>query len=173
MFLMTAKVSRRRMLAALGGLIVLIAGMLLLFRSPDAAETIARGQNAPAVKTAEQRLAFLRELGYSPGEEKSMQVRIPKEGGEVFRRYNELQKSQGFDLTRFAGKNVMRCEFELRDFPGASAPVHATLLLYRGRLIGGDVTDSSPGGRVTALIPPQSGAEPTGSGEASTAPSAK
>ena len=157
MFLMTAKVSKRRILAALGGLIVLIAGMLLLFRSPDAAETLARGQKLPAVKTAEQRLAFLKELGYTPGDEKTMQVRIPKEGGEVFRRYNELQKSQGFDLTEFAGKNVMRYEFELQNFPGATAPVHATMLLYRGKLVGGDITDSSPGGKIQGLLPAQSG----------------
>ena len=156
MFLMTAKVSRRRLLAAACGLIVLIAGMLLLLRHPDAAETLAPGELRPEVKTAAQRKEYLEKLGWEVGEEKTMQVRIPREGGEVFDRYNELQKSQGFDLTKFAGKNVLRYEFDVRNFPGADAPVHATLLCYRGRLIGGDLTDTSAGGKIQGLIPAQS-----------------
>ena len=153
MFLMTAKVHKRRLLAALGGLIVLIAGMLLFLRTPDAAETLASGRTRPEVKTAEQRKAYLESLGYEVGDESAMQVRIPREGGEVFRRYNELQKSQGFDLEKFAGKNVMRYEFEVKNFPGATAPVDATLLCCRGKLIGGDLTDTAPGGRVRGLVP--------------------
>ena len=153
MFLMTAKVSRRRLIAAACGLLVLIAGMMLLLRTPEASETLASGAIRPAVKTPQLRKDYLEKLGWQVGEEQSMQVRIPKDGGEVFTRYNELQKSQGFDLTKFAGKTVQRCIFDVQNFPGASAPVRATLLLYRGRLIGGDLTDTSPGGKIQGLVP--------------------
>jgi len=82
-----------------------------------------------------------------------MQVRIPRESNDVFDRYNELQKSQGYDLSKYAGKTVMRYVYQINNFPNATEPVYATLLVYRDQLIGGDITDSGPGGKVQGFAP--------------------
>ena len=72
---------------------------------------------------------------------------------EVFERYNKLQKSQGCDLSTYAGKNVMRYVYKVENFPNATEPVYATVLVYKSQIIGGDITDTAAGGKVQALKP--------------------
>ena len=147
MFLMTARLSRRRILAAAGGVLALVCAALYLLRAPA---------DSPSVRliTDAERVQYLAGLGWSvsPDPVESGQVRIPVQPGEVFLRYNELQKSQGFDLSRYAGKQVLRCVYRAQPADGGTAPVHLTLLLRDGRLIGGDVTDTAPGGKMQPLL---------------------
>ena len=60
-----------------------------------------------------------------------------------------------FDLSQFAGKKVMRYVYKINNFPGSTEPVYATLLIYKNQVIGGDVTDSAPGGQIRALKMPE------------------
>ena len=49
----------------------------------------------------------------------------------------------------------MRYVYEIRNFPGATEPVYATLLVYKNQVIGGDVTDTSAHGKVRGFqMPP-------------------
>ena len=144
MMVMTAKVDMKKIAIILGAIAAAIIGILLLFGGSDAAPTAA------PVSSNEGRVKFLTDFGWevaaSPVE--SSQVKIPKETSEVFERYNNLQKSQGYDLSRYAGKNVMRFVYKITNYPGATEPVYATLLVYKDQIIGGDITDTTPGGRV-------------------------
>ena len=150
MLIMTTKVDKRKLLIALAAVLAAIAGLLLLGR--DDAQPTA---NLTAADTNDQRVKFLTNLGWevtaSPAE--ATEVRIPREADEVFSRYNELQKNQGYDLTKYAGKKVMRYVYQINNFPDAKEPVYATLLVYKDRIIGGDITDTTPGGRVQGLVP--------------------
>ena len=150
MLIMTTKVDKRKLLIALAAVLAAIAGLLLLGR--DDAQPTA---NLTAADTNDDRVKFLTDLGWevtaSPAE--TTEVRIPREADEVFSRYNELQKNQGYDLTKYAGKKVMRYVYQINNFPDAKEPVYATLLVYKDRIIGGDITDTTPGGRVQGLVP--------------------
>ena len=73
-------------------------------------------------------------------------MKIPQEQSEVYKRYNALQKSQGYDLSQYAGKTVMRYVYKINNFPGATEPVYATLLIYKNQVIGGDITDTGAKG---------------------------
>ena len=86
----------------------------------------------------------------------SSQVRIPEKTTEVYDRYNALQKSQGYDLTAYAGKTVMRYVYQINNYPGAAEPVYATLLVYKNQVIGGDVTDTAAKGQIRGFQMPQS-----------------
>jgi hypothetical protein len=96
---------------------------------------------------------FLTDLGWdvttSPRE--SAQVKIPAETSEMFDRYNTLQKSQGYDLSAYAGKKVMRYVYQINNYPDAAGPVYATILMHKNQVIGGDITDTSPGGHIRGL----------------------
>ena len=98
-------------------------------------------------------MKFLQDFGWdianSPTE--SSQVRIPEQASEVFDRYNQLQKSQGYDLTKLAGKNAMRYVYKVTNYPGATDPVYATLLVHKNQVIGGDITNTSAKGAVQGL----------------------
>ena len=151
MFVMTTKVNMKKLLIALAVVAAVILAIILLFsRSSNAVQT-----GAATVSDNDARVTFLKDLGWqvttSPKE--TCQVRIPEEQTPVYERYNELQKSQGYDLTQFAGKTVMRYVYEINNFPNATEPVYATLLVYKNQIIGGDVTDTAARGVVQGLRP--------------------
>lgn len=152
MMVMTAKVNFRKILLGLAAVAALVLALILLLGGGKAEET-----SAPALRSNDGRVKFLEDLGWqvttTPTE--SSQVRIPEAGSQVFTRYNQLQLSQGYDLSQFAGKKVMRYVYKINNFPGATEPVYATLLIYKNQVIGGDVTDSAPGGRIRALKMPE------------------
>ena len=108
----------------------------------------------------------------TPAPKESTQVRIPTESGEMFRRYNALQKGQGYDLTKFSGRKVMRYVYEITNFPGATEPVYATVLVYKNKVIGGDVTDTSAKGKIRGFQMPPAAAAPTTPATTPTAPTA-
>lgn len=158
MMVMTAKVDIKKVLLILAGAAAVILALILMMGGDDTASAAA-----PAVSGNDGRVKFLTDLGWdvvtSPAE--SGQVKIPDQSGEVFDRYNALQKSQGYDLSPFAGKKVMRYVYQIRNYPGASAPVYATLLIHRDTVIGGDVTDTSPGGQIRGFKMPAASAAPS------------
>ena len=158
MMFMTAKVDVKKILILLGVVAGLIAGALWLFGGQEDVSTAA-----PSVATNDGRVEFLKGFGWevaaSPVE--SSQVKIPKASSEVFDRYNNLQKSQGYDLSQFAGKNVMRFVYKITNYPGATEPVYATLLVYKNQVIGGDVTDTAANGQIRGFQMPTGAAQTT------------
>ena len=159
MMVMTAKVDIKKILSIVGIVAaVLIALIWLLGGSNDTTATVA-----PSVSTNDGRVTFLKDLGWevSASPVESSQVRIPEENSEVFERYNTLQKSQGYNLGDYAGKNVMRYVYQVNNFPGATEPVYATLLIYKNQIIGGDVTDTSAKGQIRPFQMPQGSNTPT------------
>lgn len=154
MFVLTAKLSKSKLIAA--G-VILIAAVLLIVLLVTADNTPA-AEVKPAGATNEDRAAFLATFGWSVNAEptEAQKVRIPDtEENEVFARYNDLQKSQGYDLTEYAGKEVMRYVYEILNYPEASCPVYASVLVYDGIIIGGDVTNTAPEGVIHGFRMPQ------------------
>ena len=149
MMVMTAKVDMKKIALILGAIAAVIAAIILFFGGGDAQATSA------TVTDNDARVQFLKSFGWevanSPVE--SSQVRIPEQTTEVFDRYNQLQKNQGYDLSHYAGKKVMRYVYRINNYPDAKEPVYATLLVYKDRIIGGDITDTTPGGRVQGFAP--------------------
>ena len=138
----------KRIAVILAAVVGLILALILLFGGSD--DTTA---SANAVSGNDSRVAYLKEMGWqvSASPVESGQVRIPDIQSEVYSRYNALQKSQGFDLSRYAGKTVMRYVYKINNFPDATEPVYATLLVYQDQIIGGDVTDTSAKGLVQGI----------------------
>ena len=165
MMVMTAKVNLKKVLLALAAVAALCLALIALLGGNKSAQT-----SAPAASSNDARVKFLTDFGWevttSPVE--SSQVKIPSETSPVFERYNNLQKSQGYDLSKFAGKKVMRYVYKVNNYPGATEPVYATLLIYKSEIIGGDVTDSAPNGQIRGFKMPEKAVKSTAP---STAPS--
>ena len=157
MMVMTAKVDFKKIMLIIAGAAALILAAILLLGGGEPAAATAATAARPAPTGNDARVQFLKDFGWevttSPTE--SSQVKIPKETSEVFDRYNILQKGQGYDLTQYAGKNVMRYVYQINNYPGATQPVYATLLVYKDEVIGGDVTDTAAGGKVRGFKMPQ------------------
>ena len=151
MLILTTKVDKPKLMLAAIAVIGAIL-LLLALTGGDSAPTAAMDH---AADTNDARVKFLTDLGWevTPSPTESGEIRIPKAGDQVFDRYNELQKSQGYDLHKYAGKKVMRYVYQINNFPDAKEPVYATVLVYKDRIIGGDITDTTPGGRVQGFAP--------------------
>jgi len=143
MMVMTAKVDLKKILIILGAIAAAIILLVMIFSGGGDSTPTA----APASDN-DSRVQFLQEQGWevSTSPVESGQVRIPKETSEMFERYNALQKSQGYDLNKYAGKTVMRYVYRINNYPDATEPVYATVLVYKNKIIGGDITDTSPDG---------------------------
>lgn len=148
MMMMTAKVNIKKILIALVAIAALIIA-LVSFAGGDDTDPAA----VTTMSDNDSRVQFLASQGWevttSPKE--ASQVKIPTEQTPVYSRYNDLQKSQGYDLTEYAGKTVMRYVYEINNYPDAEQPVYATLLVYKNQIIGGDVTDTAAKGAIQGL----------------------
>ncbi len=153
MMVMTAKVDKKKIVIALAAAAAVIVALIMLFGgSGDATATAA-----PSITTNDGRVQFLKGFGWdvSASPVESSQVRIPETSTEVFDRYNALQKSQGYDLSQYAGQSVMRYVYKINNYPGATEPVYATLLVYKDQVIGGDVTDTAAKGMIRTFQMPK------------------
>lgn len=100
------------------------------------------------VKTNEDRIAFLEQFGWQVRSEpkESVEVTIPAEFDKIFTGYNEIQKRQGLDLSDYKKKKVMRYTYEVTNYAGAEGTVYANILVYRNRVIGGDICSADVSG---------------------------
>ena len=143
MFVLTAKISKSKLIASA---VLLIAAIFLIILL---ASSSGGSSDAPVGTSNDDRIAYLATHGWSVNAtaNETQKVRIPDSAdNRVFARYNDLQKSQGFDLTDYAGQEVMRYVYEILNYPDANAPVYATVLVAEGKIIGGDVTNSADDG---------------------------
>lgn len=147
MFVITTKVSKTKLAAAVTLLIAAVVLVAVLAAAKTAAPQEPDAMNG---ETNDARVAFLAQYDWQVNAEpvQTQTVKIPAEDSEVFTRYNELQKSQGFDLTQYAGQQATRYVYEILNYPDSDSPVYATVFVLNGRIIGGDVTDTAPEGKM-------------------------
>ena len=154
MFVMTAKVDKKKIAIVVACIIAAVALLIILLgggkKQPEATGVISVSSN-------DDRVNFLSGFGWevtnSPVQ--TGQVRIPEKANEVFERYNALQKSQGYDLSAYEGQTVMRYVYQINNYPGATEPVYATVLISKNQVIGGDITDTAAKGVIRGFKMPK------------------
>ena len=89
--------------------------------------------NYSGIKTEEDRIEFLRQFGWEvkPEAVESVEVTIPENFDKIFTAYNEMQKRQGLDLSKYKKKNVQRYTYEITNYDGYDGVVYANILVYR------------------------------------------
>lgn len=102
------------------------------------------------VKTTDDAINFLSQFGWQVDAEpiEIKTVTIPAEFDKVFAAYNELQKAQGLNLNKYKNKNVTRYTFSVTNYPGYDGTVYANVLVYRNRVVGGDLCSADVSGFV-------------------------
>ena len=105
--------------------------------------------NAIDGSTNESRVSYIKRLGYDVGETAlySKEITIPQEFGEVYSRYNEIQKQAGFDLSDYKGEKATLYCYELSFDSGTNV----NILVSDGKIIGGDVSEISFNGEMKPL----------------------
>ena len=144
MFVLTTRLRKKRAILVGALAILLIAGGLLwrgLSREAEAPEETVLRDN-------EDRIAYLRELGWEVDEEpvESMELELPEELTGSYAAYNELQLAQGFDLRDYLGQGVSRWTYQVRNYPDRPEDVQLNLYLCEDRPIAGDIIAGGEGG---------------------------
>ena len=100
------------------------------------------------VKSADDAATFLNQFGWvvDAGSAETATVTIPAEFDKIFAAYNELQKAQGLDLSKYKKKDVTRYTFTVTNYEGHDGKVYANVLVYRNRVIGGDICSADVNG---------------------------
>ena len=105
------------------------------------------------VKSAEDAQGFLAQFGWQidAAATKSTVLTIPGEFDKVLSGYNEIQKRQGLDLTKYKNREVTRYTFTVTNYPNYDGTVYANVLVYRNRVIGGDLSTADVMGFVVGF----------------------
>ena len=104
--------------------------------------------NFKGIRSNEDRIAFFRQFGWEvkPEPLEEAEIVIPAEFDKVMTLYNEMQKQQGLDLDRYRRKSATRYTYEITNYPDYDGTVYANIILYRGRVIAGDVCTADVSG---------------------------
>lgn len=133
-------------LVALITLIAFVPSYEAEYASTAAGESVVISYDK--IKSNEDRIKFLSQLGWQvKGEPVSVEkVTVPDTFDKILMGYNEIQKGQGLDLMKYKGKELTRYTYEVTNYKGYDGVVYATILVYRNRIIGGDICSADTGG---------------------------
>ena len=138
----TIKASRKKLFAVLMLATAIFVVVVAFLSSHSAKNVVSQIENVNAHNESE-RIAFLSQFGWQVNEEPTeiREVIIPEQFNEVYNNYNEIQIKQGFDLSKYKGCTVKRWTYTVVNYPNYenSQVVLANLLIYDGRVIGGDI----------------------------------
>ncbi len=109
--------------------------------------------NYGGVKNNDTRREFLSQFGWevSETELESVEITIPKDFDKIMNEYNEIQKRQGLDLSGYKGKKVTRFTYEVKNYEGYEGTVYANIIVYKNKVIGGDICTADVKGFITGF----------------------
>ncbi|MGM9680014.1 MAG: DUF4830 domain-containing protein [Eubacteriales bacterium] len=154
MFVYSVKASSVRFFVAMVLSVAVLLTLILLIPTyePVSAETSGT-ISYDKIKSDADRIAFLNGLGWEVESEpvETKEVTIPAEFDAVFLEYNNLQKMQGLDLSRYKRKSVVRYTYKITNYKDYDGTVYANLLIYRNKIVGGDICSADSGGFVATF----------------------
>ena len=110
------------------------------------------------VKNANDVVKFLSQYGWEVQAEpiENCEITIPAEFDKVITSYNEIQKQQGLDLTKYSKKTAQRYTFKITNYPNYEGKVYANIITYRNKVIAGDICTADAKGFIHTLTMPSS-----------------
>ena len=149
MFVYSVKANTLKLVGIIGTALLLLIVMIFLIpeHAPKTTAAIAKKNSDikyDKVKDNDGRIGFLEQFGWEvdPEPVEEVTIRIPSEFDRVLTSYNELQKQQGLDLSKYRGKEVTRYTFRVTNYPDYAGEVMANVIVWRNRAVGGDVCSS-------------------------------
>ena len=100
----------------------------------------------PDGSTAALVAAFIEENGYKVSSPLTKEITIPSEFSDVYEKYNELQRRQGFDLRRHKGKSAVSYTFNVTGYvdkngkPDSDVQIH--IIVCDGKIVAADIAST-------------------------------
>ena len=145
MFVMTAKLNKKKITAILLALVLIIAAV--------AVAVSVIGGDGGRIRDSNDVAAYLESLGWqvSPQPLEVQDIVIPRQFSGVYESYIELQRRQGFKLEEYGGMSATRYSFTVLNYPGGGEGMVADVVVYGGEIIAGDVQSTAIDGFMEGL----------------------
>ena len=154
MMIVTTRFTKKKAVLAVLLLGVVMALAIILTSAHDTAQH----QEETVLDSNEARVSYLSSLGWQvePEPVETLQFQLPEQLEEPYLSYNELQDSQGFDLSTACGKQVARFTYAVTNYPNRPEGVQLNLYVCEDRPVAGDVFCAGVGGFQETLVYPES-----------------
>ncbi len=131
---------------------VAAAAIIFFSKAKEEAET----DEMFTMSTNAMRVEFLNRQGWivKPDPVSKEETIVPSVFDGVYEEYAALQKEQGFDLEKFAGREITIIKYQVLNYPDFPDNVTAVMMICDDRLIGGDISMTGENGFTEPLISP-------------------
>ncbi len=153
MFIFSTKLTKTKILTA--ALISACLVLLLLISLPTG---VKASKDAVKGETNEERIEYLQTFGWQVSADpvEVVSITIPEEFDQTYNEYNQLQISQGFDLSGYRGDDGTRYTYTISNYPNeTSAQVLANVIVIDDQIVAADVSSVSSGGFMHTLQMPE------------------
>ena len=143
MFVCSLRAGTLKFFGVVGVALVMLMALIALVPTYDAEasafETVSYRYDK--IKTDDDVESFLAQFGWQVDAEpeECVEVTLPETFDKIFAAYNQIQKQQGLDLSGYKRKTVKRYTYTVENYPDYEGKVYANVLVYRGKVIGGDL----------------------------------
>ncbi len=159
MFLVSLKSLKGKFILLLAAVVAAIIVCVIVARGNTSGDSESISQvnalNYSALTSANQ-LEFINSLGYTVKTEPDAvnEITIPSEFDSVYTQYNEIQQEAGLDLTPYKGCTAKKWTYTITNYPEYKNQdcIKINLIIYAGRIIGGDICSVELDGFMTGLI---------------------
>ena len=151
MMIWTTRFTRKKAVLA-----VLLLGAVMTLAIFLTAGRSAEKTTPTCLDTNEARIEYLESMGWQVEQEplETLQFLLPKTLEEPYLSYNELQDSQGFDLSTCCGKQVARYTYAVTNYPDRPTGVQLNLYICENQPVAGDVFCPGTNGFQRTLVYP-------------------
>lgn len=148
MFILTAKLNKKKILSvllALAAIAAVIAVVICLVRGGE--------KSVSEINSADDAAKYLSSLGWrvDPTPIDVQEIVIPREFSDVYERYIALQEAQGFDLKKYGGMKATRYTFTVLNYPSGENGIVADLVVFGSSIIAGDIQSTALNGFMEGL----------------------
>lgn len=147
MVTVAVRVKKKNLLAVLAIAVMAAAGAALWGARPAAVSAFLHRSAEGKCTSPEEGAQWLLDQGWeAEATPTQMEVLIPGKFDQIYESYNDIQKGQGFDISRYRGETVTKYTYLVKNYPGEPEGVAANLLVHQGRIIGADLCSLELGG---------------------------
>lgn len=161
MFIYSFKASTLKFIGVIGICVVVLIALVFLvptYSKETTAEIALMNEKISFnnVKSSNDGKAFLSQYGWQVDEMiiEECEVTIPKEFDKVMTSYNEIQKQQGLDLSKYSKKTCNRYTYKITNYPSYEGTVYANIIVFKDKVIAGDICSADAKGFIHTLYFP-------------------
>ncbi len=146
MFVMTAKLNKKKLTAILLALVLAIVAIVVAIGAIG-------GSSGGRICSSEDAAAYLESLGWQVSKTplEVQEIVIPRQFTGVYESYIQLQRKQGFKLEEYGGMSATRYSFSVLNYPGGEDNIVADIVVYGSDIIAGDVQSTAIDGFMEGL----------------------